>query len=61
MRAHEFAKQLLAGPNLEIVTPEVEEYLDGETLNLVPPVVTEEYGENEAGSATKFLIISYQS
>lgn len=58
MKSHEFAKNLLAGPDLPIGLPPVKEY-DTDDERIGDPVVSEVSGENASdGSPVKILIIS---
>jgi hypothetical protein len=60
--SHEFARQLLAGPDLPIVIPQVEEYKTDEQYVFEPPVVTEAkawFGDDKP--LFDILVISYNA
>lgn len=61
MTSHAFARQLLAGPDLEIMTPKVRAYSnDEDNYCSAELVVTEEPGENRiSGSPVRILVIGY--
>lgn len=56
--AHQFARELLAGPDLPLVHPIVSEYAD-DAEHSGEPVATEEDGEDGEGNPIKLLILSY--
>ena len=57
--SHEFARQLLAGPDLPIVTPFVECY-DDAAENMADPAFTKDTLETSEGVETDVLVISYR-
>ena len=57
--SHEFARQLLAGPDLPIVTPFVECY-DDTAENMADPLFTKDTLETPEGVMTDVLVISYR-
>ena len=63
IKTHEFARRLLAGPDLPIVIPVMLDYVeshDGEGLVLSEPVTTEISGVNNAtGEEGKMISISF--
>lgn len=60
MTAHEFARKLLEGPDLLIVTPRVVEYSDDEEDNMRTPVANVEEGTDpDTFAPVKFIMISY--
>lgn len=62
MTSHEFAQQLLAGPDLPIFHPPVKEYDELEDAALFDPVVTKsEVWSNITDQEEEALIISYKS
>lgn len=62
MTSHQFAQQLLAGPNLEIGCPSVKEYaeLDEEFSALREPAVSVMRGE-VMGVEQDVLVLSYKA
>lgn len=59
MTAHEFARQLLAGPDLPICVPVVKEY-DHDTEDMPAPVVNETDAETWNDKRIRVLVISYR-
>lgn len=61
MTAHQFAQQLLAGPDLPIFHPSVKEYDEPEDGDLFEPVVTkQEVWNNITDQEEEALIMSYK-
>jgi hypothetical protein len=58
MTSHQFAKQLLEGPDLPILVPRVVEY-DDEQGGLETPIVTQDEALTEDEESRDVLIISY--
>jgi len=56
--AHQFARELLAGPDLPIVHPIVKEYDEG-AEHSGEPVASIEDGEDAEGNEIKLLVLSY--
>lgn len=61
MTSHEFARQLLAGPDLPIVTPRVLMHDDEEDSCSMVPRVDEEQGEDAEGNPKRVLVLGYSS
>jgi hypothetical protein len=56
--AHQFARELLAGPDLPIIHPIVLEYAD-DAEHSGDPVVSIQDGEDGEGNSIKLLVLSY--
>lgn len=59
MTSHDFAQQLLTGPNLPIILPKVKEYDFDDEEQGEPPAVFERDGERFDGTPQRVLIISH--
>jgi hypothetical protein len=58
MTAHDFARQLLSGPDLPILVPKVREYDDDEDNCCADPFIVEDDGKNRiTGDHCRILII----
>ena len=61
MTSHQFAKELLAGPDLFIMVPKVKEYSDNEEDCCAVPSVSKQEGHNNiTDQPCEVLVISYQ-
>jgi hypothetical protein len=58
MTTHQFAKQLLAGHDIEVAVPKVKEYDDNPDDSTADPVVVIVEG-HENGTPCKIALISY--
>ena len=57
MTSHEFARQLLEGPDLPIITPKVKEYDD--SGELMDPLFAQVDGVDDDGNPAPVLILDY--